>query len=154
MSNRCGPEDDSSQRIRLLASAATFLLLVLGSELGARALVSSCRLSHALDPAGALTSLAAARDFLTCAGAEGATLVLGDSVLGPSALAEHGSPDPRGRALGRSLVEEGRRRGVRLAPLGADGLLLPDVLAGFTPRQAGHVSVVWRNRAAIRSHPH
>src|SRR6185369_8140463 len=88
------------------------------------------------DFSGDMTSLAELRDRLELAAPkERRVLLLGDSVLGASALIEHRLPQARTQTLTCFLTTELNSRQQSALSLGSDGLLLPD-LEGLTAEAA------------------
>jgi len=83
------------------------------------------------DASGTLTSRPELRDRVdwALAGSRPAVFLLGDSVLGASALLERGEEDARGRAASRALEERASARGSHVVSLAADGLLPADLEA-------------------------
>lgn len=124
-----GAEDAATPargRARNAAAVLTFLLLLGTTEVVCRAFASSGFLYRRLDVSGALTSVPEIEDRLR-AGGPGAVVLLGDSVLGGTALWEHHVEHPRAQSLGAALAKELAAAGERTVGLGADGLLLPDI---------------------------
>ncbi len=90
------------------------------------------------DLSGDMTSLAEIRDRLSFAAPpDHRVLLLGDSVLGASALMEHDISQARLQALSIRLKQNLRASGVKAISLGSDGLLLPDI-EGLTSEFLGH----------------
>ena len=108
--------------------AAAFLALLFLSEIASRLLAQSGFLYDRLDFAGSLTSLPELQDRIRWACRRPrAAVLLGDSVLGASALLERGEPAARRRTIAAFLRETSAPRGWAVASLSADGLLLPDI---------------------------
>ncbi len=75
-----------------------------------------------------MTSLAEIRDRLSYAAPPDHRIyLLGDSVLGASALMEHRIPQARIQTLSRQLKQRLADAGVNAVSLGSDGLLMPDI---------------------------
>jgi hypothetical protein len=123
------PAVETSRRgVSLAAAVIVFFGLLLSSELVCRVLTASGALHRRADFSGALTSLADVRDRVRAfANAPRRVVLLGDSVLGGTALWEHDVPRPRAVSLGAELANALRERGRTALHLGADGLLLPDI---------------------------
>jgi hypothetical protein len=113
-------------KARNAAAVLTFVLLLVATELVCRAFASSGFLYRRLDVSGALTSVPEIEDRLRSRG-PGAVVLLGDSILGGTALWEHRVEHPRARALGAALAKELAASGRGTVGLAADGLLLPDL---------------------------
>lgn len=114
-------------RVFVLGAATSFLVLLLATEVVARFTTSRLWLYDRFDVSGALTSLPELEDRIRWARSAPRSLVLlGDSVLGTTALLEHGESDARGKTLPRVLQSV---RGERVVSLGADGLVPLDLLA-------------------------
>jgi hypothetical protein len=121
------PERNSGATFRL-AALGTFFALLLVAELVCRLLAGSGLLYRHFDFSGALTSLPEIEDRLGAFRSEPRRVVLlGDSVLGATALWERGERDPRRDSLSAALGRELRAHGRTAISLGADGLLLPDI---------------------------
>ncbi len=114
----------------LLGALTSFLGLVFLSEILLRLTVPTGFWYRHLDLSADFTSLPEIRDRLRY-GTQGnpEILILGDSILGASALMEHRVPGARTLTLGRFLNHELGLKGIHALPLGADGVLLPDLLA-------------------------
>ncbi len=114
----------------VLGAVTSFLGLVLLSEMLLRLTVPTGFWYRHFDLSADFTSLAEVQDRLRY-GAQGnpVVFVMGDSVLGASALMEHRLPGARTLTLGRSLGRELEPDGIHALTLGADGILLPDLLA-------------------------
>lgn len=109
---------------------AGFLLLLFASEAFSRLAAGSGILYRRFDVSGALTSLPELRDRIRWIGAhERPAVLLGDSILGASALLEHGVADARRKTIPAFLAALERPDGRFVQSLGADGLLLPDLEA-------------------------
>lgn len=122
----------------IIGALTSFLGLVFLSEILLRLTVPSGFWYRHLDLSADFTSLPEVRDRLQFGDRGGESralipsrrvLILGDSVLGASALMEHRLPGARTLTLGRFLNRELGIRGFRTLILGADGVLLPDILA-------------------------
>jgi hypothetical protein len=114
----------------LLGALTSFLGLILLCEIFLRLTVPTGFWYRHLDLTADLTSMAEARDRLRySAPGSSEVLVLGDSVLGASALMEHRLPQARIQTLGRFLNREMNSQGLSTVVLAADGILLPDLLA-------------------------
>jgi hypothetical protein len=119
----------------------SFLGLLLAAEISLRITVPSGFWYRHFDLSGDMTSLAELRDRSRYAvPPERKVVLLGDSVLGASALCEHRLPDARSKTLARALGASLEPLGYRALNLGSDGLLLPDIQALATqvasePRQ-------------------
>ena len=120
----------------VLGALSSFLGLIFFSELFLRLTVPSGFWYRHFDLTADFTSLPEVRDRLQYGDIGGESralgrriLVLGDSVLGASALMEHRLPGARTLTLGRFLDRELGERGFRTLVLGGDGILLPDILA-------------------------
>lgn len=122
---RGGPD-----RAFLAGAAAAFFALLLAAELAARLAVGSGLLYRRIDFSGTLTSLPELRDRIAWnASRPRPVFVLGDSVLGASALFEHRVPRPRRHSVPAFLVPAAAAAGLSVVSLAADGLLLPDLAA-------------------------
>ena len=107
-----------------------FLLLLGASEAFSRLAAGSGLLYRRFDLSGALTSLPELRDRIRWIGAhEHPVVLLGDSILGGSALSEHGVADARRKTIPAFLAALEGPNGRFVQSLGADGLLLPDLEA-------------------------
>lgn len=122
----------------ILGALTSFLGLVFLSEILLRLTVPSGFWYRHFDLTTDLTSLAEIQDRLRFGDIRGESrvytpgrrvLVLGDSVLGGSALTEHRVTGARQLTLGSDLKETLEGRGSPLVTLAADGALLPDLLA-------------------------
>src|SRR5258708_4090820 len=82
------------------------------------------------DFTGDLTSLPEVEDRLASVSKNPRRIyLLGDSILGPTALKEHRIPFPRDHSLSISLQKDAAPESRTILSLGADGLLLPDLEA-------------------------
>lgn len=119
---------------RAFGAIAGFCGCLVLAEAASRAAFATGALYGTVDLDGTLTSEAEIEDRLRFA-ARGARplLLLGDSVLGASALLEHGVPEARTRTLSAALRAAIPDRSIVGAS--ADGLLLPD-LEGIADRAA------------------
>jgi hypothetical protein len=133
----------------ILGALVSFLGLVFLTEILLRLTVPSGFWYRHFDLTTDLTSLAEVRDRLRFGDLGGVSrayipgrrvLVLGDSVLGGSALTEHRVPGARQLTLGSDLKEILEDRGNHLVTLAADGALLPDLLALTTEAFPGGVN--------------
>jgi len=119
-------------------AAASFFGLLFLSEALLRLTVPTGFWYRHFDLSGDLTSLAEVRDRVRFAVPPGhRVFLLGDSVLGASALTEHRLPDPRSKTLSTLLNRRLRSNGSNGLSLGSDGLLLPDI-EGLTAEFADH----------------
>jgi hypothetical protein len=84
---------------------------------------------HHFDISGDLTSLPELRDRIRYSTSNRPLFLLGDSVLGASALAEHRVPNARTQTLSYQLTGSLAAQGRSALSLGADGNLLTDLLA-------------------------
>jgi hypothetical protein len=124
---RGGPASD---RRFLAGAAATFFTLLLLAELAARLAAGSGWLYRRIDFSGSLTSLPELRQRIAWNAARPRPVfVLGDSVLGATALWEHRVEHPRRETVPALLAPPAAAAGLSVASLGADGLLLPDLEA-------------------------
>jgi hypothetical protein len=115
----------------LLGAFLSFFGLLALTEIFLRLTVPTGVWYRHFDFSGDMTSLAELRDRLTTTPKEHRILLLGDSVLGASALVEHRLPQARGKTLSRVLTTKLQAQGWSTLSLGSDGLLLPD-LEGLT----------------------
>jgi hypothetical protein len=107
-----------------------FLLLLGASEAFSRLAARSGLVYRRFDLSGALTSLPELQDRIRWIGShERPTVLLGDSILGASALSEHGVTDARRKTIPAFLAALEGPHGRFVQSLGADGLLLPDLEA-------------------------
>lgn len=114
----------------MAGAAATFFALLLASEIAARYAAGSGLLYRRLDFSGTLTSLPELRDRIAWNAARPRPVfLLGDSVLGATALWEHRIAGARRETVSARLAEDARASGQSVASLGADGLLIPDLEA-------------------------
>jgi len=124
------------------AFSALFGLLVL-TEVLLRITVPAGFWYRHLDISGDMTSLPEIRDRIRYAyPLERPLFLLGDSVLGASALTEHRIPQARSKTLSRQLTLQLHTRNQPALSLGSDGNLLTDILALNTeiqPQSTDHV---------------
>jgi hypothetical protein len=114
----------------VLAAAATFLTLMLLAEGASRVAARTGFWYSRFDFGGTVTSLAELKDRVAWAASrERPVFLFGDSVLGATALLEHGASAPRRSALSAQVAEQERPHGRHVASLAADGMLLPDLEA-------------------------
>jgi hypothetical protein len=114
----------------LAGAAATFFLLLLAAELGSRWAVGSGALYRRFDFSGTLTSLPELRNRIAwTASRPRPVFVLGDSVLGATALWEHRIARPRRQTVPEYLAGDAQADGWSVTSLAADGLLLTDLAA-------------------------
>jgi hypothetical protein len=108
---------------------SSFFGLLLLSELFLRATVPTGFWYRHFDFSGDMTSQAEMRDRIRYAApSEHRVLLLGDSVLGASALMEHRIPAARSKTLSSILSADLREKnGLDALSLGSDGLLLTDI---------------------------
>ena len=105
-------------------------MLLLAGELGSRWAVGSGALYRRFDFSGTLTSLPELRDRIAwTASRPRPVFVLGDSVLGATALWEHRIPSPRRQTVPAYLAGGAQADGWSVTSLAADGLLLTDLAA-------------------------
>ena len=110
----------------LAGAVLSFLGLLLLTEIFLRLTVPTGFWYKQFDVSGDMTSLAELQDRLQFAAPqEHRVLLLGDSVLGASALMEHDLP--RAKTLSCFLSGELQKKGYNALSLGSDGLLLPDM---------------------------
>lgn len=111
-----------------LSAAATFLLLLVLAEGVSRWALGSGLFYRRFDFTGTLTSRPELEDRIRLAVAShAAVFLLGDSVLGPTALLERGVADARGKSLSACLRRLESSRGRQVESLAADGMLIPDL---------------------------
>lgn len=112
----------------VLSAAATFLLLVAVSEAASRRAARTGFWYERLDFAGTVTSLPELRERIRWAASRPRPVfLLGDSVLGASALIEHETPGARRSTLAARLKEREAALGRHVESLAADGMLVPDL---------------------------
>ncbi len=112
----------------LLGAFSAFLGLLFFFEIFLRLTVPAGFWYRHFDLSGDMTSLAELRDRLSFAAlSDHRVLLLGDSVLGASALMEHRIPEARSKTLSSLLKESLRATNINAISLGSDGLLLPDI---------------------------
>lgn len=125
------------------AVVCTFAALLAFTEIACRVFAATGFLYRRFDLSGALTSLAEVDDRLRIVHSDPrAVVLLGDSVLGGTALWEHREPRAREAALASGLRRELARTGRASVSLGADGLLLPDLQALAQPIAEAHPGAV------------
>lgn len=121
----------------LKGACLSFFGLLLSVEILLRLTIPSGFWYRHFDVSGDMTSRAELRDRIRYAvPPEHRVLLLGDSVLGASALMEHRIPGARLATLSRILREDLRPDGFNALSLGSDGLLLPDI-EGLTAEWKG-----------------
>jgi hypothetical protein len=103
--------------------------LLLAAELAMRLTVPQGFWYRHWDISGDLTSLPELRDRIRYSTSQRPIFLLGDSVLGASALAEHRVADARSQTLSHQLTALLAAQGRPALSLGADGNLLTDLLA-------------------------
>ena len=109
-------------------AALSFFGLLLLAEVFLRVAVPSGLWHKMFDPSGEMTSLADVQDRLRYDVPAGpSVLLLGDSVLGASALVDHRLAGARSKTLSSFLREDLKAGGLSCLSLGSDGLLLPDI---------------------------
>ena len=116
----------------LLSAAATFLVLSVASEGASRLAARTGFWYRRLDLAGTVTSLPELEERIRWAAAQPRpAFLLGDSVLGASALLEHGTKESEARreTLAACLRRREARAGRHVESLAADGMLVPDLEA-------------------------
>jgi len=94
------------------------------------------------DISGDMSSLPELRDRIRYAAPSRPLFLLGDSVLGASALTEHRVPSPRNQTLTHDLTAELVSQGHSALSLGSDGNLLTDILAlngEIDPQPTDHI---------------
>ncbi len=119
-----------------LGALTSFFGSILLAEIALRMTVPAGFWYRHFDFSGDMTSLAELRDrlqyFPRKEPGDKPILLLGDSVLGASALMEHRVPGARGKTLSIFLREDLQSSNQFPLSLGSDGLLLPDIQA-LTP---------------------
>jgi hypothetical protein len=116
-----------------LGAVTSFFGLLLLSEVLLRLTVPTGFWYSHFDFSGDLTSLAELKDRVRYSvPPENRILLLGDSVLGASAIMEHRIPRGRTLTLNRYLSQGLESQGWHSLSLGSDGMLLPDIEA-LTP---------------------
>lgn len=129
MASAGGGDSDAAKRF-LKGATLSFLLLLVGAEVASRGLLRSGFLYRRFDFSGTLTSLPELRDRIAWSDSlPHPVFLLGDSVLGASALMEHRTRDARDQTIPAFLARDTRGAGVHVESLGADGLLVPDLEA-------------------------
>jgi hypothetical protein len=112
----------------LWGACVSFLGLILLSEIFLRLSVPAGFWYRHFDFSGDMTSLAELKDRIRYAAPqEHRVLLLGDSVLGASALMEHRIPQAREKTLYHRLRKDLASRGIPSLSLASDGLLMPDI---------------------------
>jgi hypothetical protein len=117
---------------RVAATAAvTFLLLLAFAELVSRGLSSAGALYGQISLSGVITSLPELEDRVRWGlrGQSPPVLLLGDSVLGASAMCERGQPGARRSTLPSALADRRAPVRSRVVSLAADGLVPGDLEA-------------------------
>jgi hypothetical protein len=124
------PERGGPDRSFLAGAAATFFTLLLLAEAAARLAAGTGWLYRRLDFSGSLTSLPELRQRIAWnASRPRPVFVLGDSVLGATALWEGRVAHPRRLTVPAQLAAPAAAAGWSVSSLAADGLLLPDLEA-------------------------
>jgi len=114
----------------VVGAASTFFALLLGAEIASRAALDSGFLYREFDFSGVLLDRPELRGRIAWAAARPRpVLLLGDSVLGAGALSEHGVEHSRRQTVPALVGPLLARDGWSVESLGADGLLVPDLLA-------------------------
>jgi len=114
----------------LAGACLSFFGLLLLSEILLRVTVPTGFWYRHFDFSGDMTSLAELQDRIRYgAPADRRILLLGDSVLGASALMEHRIPEARKKTLSNLLKQDLSSSNLHPLSLGSDGLLLPDIEA-------------------------
>jgi len=112
-----------------LGALTSFAGLLILSEILLRSTVPSGFWYRHFEVSGDMTSLAELRDRLQYAApSDHRVLLLGDSVLGASALMEHRLTQAREKTISYLLRKDMAATGIHALSLGSDGLLLPDIL--------------------------
>jgi hypothetical protein len=121
----------------LLGAFTAFFGLLFFSEIFLRLTVPAGFWYRHFDLSGDMTSLAEIRDRLSFAAPpDHRIFLLGDSVLGASALMEHRIPQARNLTLSSRLKQSLGTADIHVVSLGSDGLLLTDIdglTAEFSP---------------------
>jgi hypothetical protein len=121
---------DGGARISVAGAVATFFILLLVAEGSARWAAGSGWIYRRLDFSGSLTSLPELEQRIAWnARRSDPIFLLGDSVLGATALWEHRFEHPRRLTIPAQLAPSAAAGGMSVQSLGADGLLLPDLEA-------------------------
>jgi hypothetical protein len=124
------PERGGPDRAFLAGAAATFFTLLLLAEAAARLAAGSGWLYRRIDFAGSLTSLPELEQRIAWNSRRPyPVFLLGDSVLGATALWEHRVARPRRLTVPARLAPSAAAAGISVQSLAADGLLLPDLEA-------------------------
>lgn len=116
--------------------------LLLTAEVAIRLTVPQGFWYRHFDISGDMTSLPELRDRIHYANPSRPIFLLGDSVLGASALTEHRVPQPRTQTLTHYLTAKLVSRGLSALSLGSDGNLLTDILAlnkEIDPQPSDHI---------------
>ena len=114
----------------LWGACLTFFGLLLSVEILLRITVPTGFWYRHFDFSGDMTSLAELRDRIRYgAPTDQRILLMGDSVLGASALMEHRIPEARTQTLYHLLGQDLSSLNIHPLSLGSDGLLLPDIEA-------------------------
>ena len=120
------PLNDAHERPLARVYWISLLIVLLTLEAISRVLHPAF-LAHA--PDGYISNVAHVDDVLSRARDESAILLLGDSVLGPSALLEHHVAAPRSKSLSSKLRQSFALANTAALSLGADGMLPADMTA-------------------------
>ncbi len=124
------PERGGPDRAFVAGAAATFFVLLLLAEGAARWAAGSGWIYRRLDFSGSLTSLPELEQRIAWNARRAYPIfLLGDSVLGATALWEHRVEHPRRLTIPAQLAPAAAAGGMSVQSLGADGLLLPDLEA-------------------------
>lgn len=118
-------------KVSRAAAALTFLALLLAAELACRWLLATGAFYGRFPLWGTLTSVPEIRDRIRwgLGTARPPVIVLGDSVLGASALLSRDLPGARTATIPAALARLAAPDGARVVSLGADGLLPGDLEA-------------------------
>ena len=120
--------------------------LFLTAEILLRATVPMGFWYRHLDISGDMASLSEVKDRIHYSTPQSRpTFLLGDSILGASALTEHHVPQARSKTLSRFLVSQLGARNQSALSLGSDGNLLTDILALNTeiqPQPTDHILLI------------
>jgi len=132
------PERGGPDRSFVAGAAASFFVLILLAEGAARWAAGSGWIYRRLDFSGSLTSLPELEQRIAWNARRAYPIfLLGDSVLGPTALWEHRVDHPRRLTIPAQLAPAAAAGGMSVQSLGADGLLLPDLEAIDRTIEAG-----------------
>lgn len=124
------PERGGPDRAFVAGAAATFFALLLLAEGAARWAAGSGWIYRRIDFSGSLTSLPELQQRIAWNARRAYPIfLLGDSVLGATALWEHRVEHPRRLTIPAQLAPPAAAGGMSVQSLGADGLLLPDLEA-------------------------